>query len=180
MARNAAAATQAVGTPGYIAPEVAMAGHITPACDVYALGVTALQLVAGLAAPVLRNQHILRYTIDQLRPTPVSFPTTVEKELLRLAAGCTQANLHSRFKLKAVIVCLQVLVDTPEGGLEDVAPKECVVCLEHQRQVRLPCGHKVLCEECVDTVTVCPMCRHPFERPKTTKDMDLNTFVGVR
>jgi len=36
--------------------------------------VTALQLVAGLAAPVLRNQHILRYTIDQLRPTPVPTP----------------------------------------------------------------------------------------------------------
>ena len=39
-----------------------------------AFGVTTLQLLAGLAAPVVKNQHILRYTMDQLRPTPVPKP----------------------------------------------------------------------------------------------------------
>jgi predicted Ser/Thr protein kinase len=44
---SGATVTQALGTPGYIAPEVAMTGRASPRSDVYGLGATLWTLIAG-------------------------------------------------------------------------------------------------------------------------------------
>ena len=53
----------------------------------------------------------------------------------------------------------------------------CVVCLERARShVLLPCGHKCLCSNCVDTVlgtgadAVCPLCRTPIQKAQRVFD----------
>ena len=43
-----------IGTPGYIAKEFMDSGHMSPACDVFSLGVTILVVLTGLGAPLLR------------------------------------------------------------------------------------------------------------------------------
>merc|ERR1712202_91149 len=45
----------------------------------------------------------------------------------------------------------------------------CAICLEkEQTMVIVPCGHKCLCEDCVDTIKAaghprCPICNDPFD-----------------
>eukprot|EP00299_Pterocystis_sp_00344_P016313 c8185_g1_i1.p1 GENE.c8185_g1_i1~~c8185_g1_i1.p1 ORF type:complete len:250 (-),score=33.34 c8185_g1_i1:78-827(-) len=43
----------------------------------------------------------------------------------------------------------------------------CIVCVEKPIEIRLPCGHAVLCEDCVkklkETTTACPTCREVFQ-----------------
>ena len=49
------------------------------------------------------------------------------------------------------------------GSEEDVAPSECVVCLDEPCDTLLvPCGHMCLCATCAETLRqrtgVCPVC----------------------
>eukprot|EP00667_Euglena_gracilis_P004216 EG_transcript_4236 len=172
---DGAAVTQAVGTPGYIAPEVVFTGACSPASDMYSLGVLLLQLLVGVPVPCVRGEHILTRRVEDFQPRPASFPPVVEGELRRLTKGCTAPSPGVRFKLRAVVACLRQLTDTHEA--EDDS-KDCVICLENRREQRLPCGHKVLCNECVVTVSHCPMCRLPFEPVEAREDGSLETFVS--
>ena len=53
--------------------------------------------------------------------------------------------------------------------------RECVVCLDQPRAARLiPCGHKVLCRECVVGLQECPLCRKPLT--DYTCDQDAMTY----
>eukprot|EP00300_Choanocystis_sp_HF-7_P006544 c1476_g1_i1.p1 GENE.c1476_g1_i1~~c1476_g1_i1.p1 ORF type:complete len:263 (+),score=24.24 c1476_g1_i1:44-832(+) len=49
--------------------------------------------------------------------------------------------------------------------------KECVVCMEHRRDVILPCGHTNLCRACAETILTtshhCPTCRQNFTTFRT-------------
>ena len=55
--------------------------------------------------------------------------------------------------------------------------RECVLCLEQPRGLRLPCGHKVLCAGCVKSVSECPVCRLPFDRRRCVTDETPDTYV---
>ncbi len=44
-----------------------------------------------------------------------------------------------------------------------VNAKECVVCLEKPRAGVLGCGHHVVCIECLNAISRCPVCRAPVE-----------------
>ena len=62
----------------------------------------------------------------------------------------------------------------------DLDDKECVVCLEQPRELRLPCGHKTLCVGCVKTVPDCPVCRVEFDWRQCLKDDNPKTFISRR
>lgn len=59
----------------------------------------------------------------------------------------------------------RMLDEMGESRGSDLTRESCVVCLEHARAVVLiPCGHVCVCLVCVEMITLCPICRDPFER----------------
>lgn len=64
-----------------------------------------------------------------------------------------------------------VAMDTVESKpLQDFqATKECVVCMDAQKQVVLPCGHYDLCNNCAVMLTSCPVCKAKYDRSKILK-----------
>lgn len=61
--------TRALGTPGYIAPEVAMTGRATPRSDIYGLGATLWTLIAGSTpseTPAVRLSQLVADVPEQL------------------------------------------------------------------------------------------------------------------
>ena len=61
-------AGEPVGTPTYMSPEVALGGTVTPASDVYALGVLLFELIAG--RPPFVKDSVRDLLLAQARETP--------------------------------------------------------------------------------------------------------------
>lgn len=74
-----------VGTPGYLAPEVARGGTATPAADVYACGVLLYELVTGRMPAA--GEHALAVLHRQLTEVPER-PEEMPDELWRTVASC--------------------------------------------------------------------------------------------
>ncbi|XP_042343427.1 E3 ubiquitin-protein ligase NEURL3-like [Plectropomus leopardus] len=56
--------------------------------------------------------------------------------------------------------------DMEEGGDSVMS---CVVCMEEQAKITLPCGHQCLCNQCTSRIIqqfgTCPLCRHAIRAP---------------
>lgn len=77
--RTATAAGVILGTPGYIAPEQAIGStSLTPACDVYALGVVVFELLAG--RPPFEADTAMGVVLKHLYDPPPA-PTSVRPDL---------------------------------------------------------------------------------------------------
>jgi serine/threonine-protein kinase len=80
-----------LGTPEYVAPEQAMDGELGPACDVYALGVVAYELLTG-TVPFTASTPMAVAMAHVQRPVPLpqarnpSIPDGVQAALLRALA----------------------------------------------------------------------------------------------
>ncbi|OHV29722.1 MULTISPECIES: protein kinase domain-containing protein [Pseudofrankia] len=85
---QSATASAQVGTPMYMAPEQIAGGRLSPATDIYALGVLLYQLLAGAPpfdarqpTPALLHQHL-----TVIPPPPAGVPTPVAAVVLRALA----------------------------------------------------------------------------------------------
>ena len=95
-----------VGTPSYAAPEVREYGEQTPKVDIYSLGVTVVECLAGLPAEEDRQWHqVLLADIPDHRPTarqavlllpsqpaPKSLPSLQNSATVNGVAAVNQAN----------------------------------------------------------------------------------------
>lgn len=50
-------------------------------------------------------------------------------------------------------------------------PKTCIICYEHPRTIRFQCGHAVICNECLESLTQCPLCRQIIVHENNTNGM---------
>ncbi|KMT11543.1 hypothetical protein BVRB_5g108610 isoform B [Beta vulgaris subsp. vulgaris] len=127
---NHSAPTRLVGTFGYMPPEYAQYGEVTPKVDVYAFGVVLYELISARAAvtkqisgpdskglvgmfePVLNehDQNEIRKLVDpQLGD---DYPLDSVYKLAQLANACTQENAHLRPSMRSVVVALMTLSST--------------------------------------------------------------------
>lgn len=79
-----------IGTPGYIAKEFMETGHMSPACDVYSLGVTILAVATGL--PVYKDGNHLPDLVAYLRRNLESQPGDPSTLLLQSALASSSAD----------------------------------------------------------------------------------------
>jgi eukaryotic-like serine/threonine-protein kinase len=82
---------QLIGTPDYLSPEQASAGRITPATDVYALGVIAYRLFLGrlpFIATTSQDMLVMHFREPPLRPSFIwpDIPARLEDLLLAMLA----------------------------------------------------------------------------------------------
>lgn len=85
------------GTPEYMAPEQIRGGMITPAVDIYAMGVLLYELIvgrtpfAGSAVPVILKGHL-----HAQPPSPDEIVTTCPAKLARLVVSALAKHPHER------------------------------------------------------------------------------------
>ncbi|KMT11545.1 hypothetical protein BVRB_5g108620 isoform B [Beta vulgaris subsp. vulgaris] len=133
---NHSAPTRLAGTFGYMPPEYARYGEVTPKVDVYAFGVVLYELISARAAvakqnvsdpdskglvaifePVLNkhDQNEMQKLVDPRLGD--DYPLDSVYKLAQLAYACTHENPHLRPSMRSVVVALMTLSSTKgEGG----------------------------------------------------------------
>lgn len=130
---NASLPTRLVGTFGYMPPEYAQFGDVSPKIDVFAFGVVLFELISGKEALVKENgsalqpQSLVSLFQDALSQSdPNSICKLVDPSLgkdysldsvlkmVELAQACTQENPENRPSMRSVVVALMSLSSTTE------------------------------------------------------------------
>ncbi|KAK1318499.1 Chitin elicitor receptor kinase 1 [Acorus calamus] len=131
---SASLPTRLVGTFGYMPPEYAQYGDISPKVDVYAFGVVLYELISAKEAVVKINGSIaeskglvalfegvlnqpdpwedLRKLVDPWLGD--NYPIDSVQKMAQLAKACTQENPQLRPTMRSIVVALMTLSSTTE------------------------------------------------------------------
>lgn len=111
------------GTPGYLAPEQAVGQDLSPATDVWGLGVTLSESLTGQLPYGDRATwdpgHRLRLVRGR-RTQPPRIPEGLPLDLDQLLRGCLDPRPENRPTLEQVRGCLLPVADVTAGGPADV------------------------------------------------------------
>lgn len=131
---NATLPTRLVGTFGYMPPEYAQYGEVSPKVDVYAFGVVLFELISAKEAVLkgnrlaLESRGLVALFNDVLNlPDPNEicklvdprlgddYPLDSVHQVAELAKVCTQENPQLRPSMRSVVVALTTLLSTTEN-----------------------------------------------------------------
>ncbi|XP_048126999.1 lysM domain receptor-like kinase 3 isoform X3 [Rhodamnia argentea] len=131
---SASLPTRLVGTFGYMPPEYAQYGDVSPKVDVYAFGVVLYELVSAKEAVVKANGSIaeskgLVALFEEVlnQPDPKedlrklvdprlgdNYPLDSVRKMAQLAKACTQENPQLRPSMRSIVVALMTLSSSTE------------------------------------------------------------------
>ncbi|XP_010046263.2 lysM domain receptor-like kinase 3 isoform X1 [Eucalyptus grandis] len=126
--------TRLVGTFGYMPPEYAQYGDVSPKVDVYAFGVVLYELISAKEAIVKANGSVadsrglvalFEEVLDQPDPRADlrklvdpklgdNYPLDSVWKIAQLARGCTKENPQLRPSMRAIVVALMTLSSSTE------------------------------------------------------------------
>jgi hypothetical protein len=94
------------------------------------------------------------------------WPMDVAQQLAEIARDCIKVESTDRPTAVQLAERLQPL-RTRIVDAEDIAvPRDCIICLENRRNIRIqPCGHQLLCEQCFEALRSRALPRQRFECP---------------
>lgn len=126
--------TRLVGTFGYMPPEYAQYGEVSPKVDVYAFGVVLFELISAKDAIVKTNEGVaeskglvglfeevlttsdpgegLRKVVDPR--LGVDYPLDSVRKVAQLARACTHENPQLRPSMRSIVVALMTLSSSTE------------------------------------------------------------------
>jgi eukaryotic-like serine/threonine-protein kinase len=113
------ASGEAIGTPGYMAPEQVRGDAVGPATDLYALGLVMAELLSG--RPVVTGAKPIDVCIQQASPDPVPLPPKVlESPLGAVIARAVAKRLEERYHAAGEMLAdIEAAVEVaPAGELE--------------------------------------------------------------
>ncbi|KAF8043165.1 hypothetical protein BT93_A1493 [Corymbia citriodora subsp. variegata] len=131
---SASLPTRLVGTFGYMPPEYAQYGDVSPKVDVYAFGVVLYELISAKEAVVKANGSIaeskgLVALFEEVLNQPDTkedirklvdprlgdnYPLDSARKMAQLAKACTQENPQLRPSMRSIVVALMTLSSTTE------------------------------------------------------------------
>ncbi|XVF27939.1 hypothetical protein REPUB_Repub14bG0152500 [Reevesia pubescens] len=131
---NTSLQTHLVGTFGYMPPEYAQYGDVSPKVDVYAFGVVLYELISARAAVVKTNEEVTESTglvalFEDVLNQPDSrddlqklvdprlgdnYSFDVICKMARLARACTHENPQLRPSMRSIVVALMTLSSSTE------------------------------------------------------------------
>ncbi|KAL4388748.1 hypothetical protein GQ457_09G001210 [Hibiscus cannabinus] len=100
---NTSMQTRLVGTFGYMPPEYAQYGDVSPKVDVYAFGVVLYELISAREAVVKTNEEVTE-------------STGLIALMAHLAQSCTQENPQLRPSMRSLVVALMTLSSSTEDS----------------------------------------------------------------
>ncbi|XP_038903897.1 putative serine/threonine-protein kinase [Benincasa hispida] len=108
--------TRIAGTTGYLAPEYAMGGQLTPKADVYSFGVLILEIVSGRRSSTVFGREISILLLERVwelyeegklldivDPRLGDYPREEMLRYMKVALFCTQATANRRPVMSQVI-----------------------------------------------------------------------------
>ena len=182
-ASSAGTSTRIFGTPGYIDPYYAQSGQVSAACDIFSLGVVALELLSSWNAidttedpPSLVHRFEEATEENQLEgcidTSVAQWPLESAQQLFAVTERWTHARPRRRPSAKEASDSIEELCVRWECSpiqLGSVITQECIVCMEAEATyATVPCGHKCVCAECSVTMLAnpsCPICRLQLTSP---------------
>ncbi|MGY1762129.1 protein kinase [Geodermatophilus sp. SYSU D00779] len=93
---------QVIGTPQYLAPEVAEGSHALPASDVYALGLVGYECLTG--HPAFDGDNAVTIALKQVRDDPEPLPDDLPRDVRRLIRRALAKDPASRMPDGAAFV----------------------------------------------------------------------------
>jgi serine/threonine-protein kinase len=110
-----------VGTPHYLSPEQVLGRPISPAVDLYALGLVGYELLAG--AKPFEGKTIMEYATKHVAatPRPLSEVTRVPAELEAIIMKCLEKEPEQRFASATELASALRAVPAPGDWSEDDA-----------------------------------------------------------
>jgi serine/threonine protein kinase len=190
-----------IGTPGYIAKEFMDQGHMSPACDVFSLGISILTVATGLSV-YQDGEHIRDVVQDELgdlkqqagSPQALLLQSMLIASssdwtfrggaalllrLLTLGLRCSEPRKTRRPAMPEVIDQLRTMLSEIQDQVRD-----CLICMAAARATVLePCRHSVACADCTAILQArsdpCPVCREPIRSTSPVRAV-LNTFIRQR
>lgn len=116
--RSAATGDARVGSPCYVAPEQILGKSLDGRADIYALGITAFELITGQVpfdAPDV--VALLRKHLHTPLPDPRHIRPDMPADLVEFIQGCCKKKPHQRFAdCDAALAVLEDGPDVPLGG----------------------------------------------------------------
>jgi serine/threonine-protein kinase len=109
-----------IGTPRYMAPEQARGGPITPATDVYAVGVVLYEMLAG--HPPFAGSSAVELALRHLSDPPPALGAAVPPRLAAIALRALAKDPAERFADAAAMARALQMVDT-EAQTLTIAPR---------------------------------------------------------
>nr|XP_043611569.1 chitin elicitor receptor kinase 1-like [Erigeron canadensis] len=126
--------TRLVGTFGYMPPEYAQYGEVSPKVDVYAFGVVMFELISAKEAVVKTNEHVceskgLVGLFEEVLSTSdpgeglsklvdprlgADYPLESVRKVALLARACTHDNPQLRPSMRSIVVALMTLSSSTE------------------------------------------------------------------
>nr|GEW94814.1 LysM domain receptor-like kinase 3 [Tanacetum cinerariifolium] len=127
--------TRLVGTFGYMPPEYAQYGEVSPKVDVYAFGVVLFELISAKEAIIKTNECIketkgLVGLFEEVLSLPdpneglcklvdsrlgVDYPIDSVRKIALLARACTHENPQLRPSMRSIVVALMTLTSSTEN-----------------------------------------------------------------
>ncbi|KVI02035.1 Concanavalin A-like lectin/glucanase, subgroup [Cynara cardunculus var. scolymus] len=120
--------TRLVGTFGYMPPEYARNGTVSPKVDVYAFGVVLYELISAKEAVIRANGSDAEAKGLVALPDPEadmvklidprlgdSYPLDSVRKMAQLAKACTRDNPRLRPSMRSIVVALMTLSSTTEN-----------------------------------------------------------------
>lgn len=173
----------------YIDPTYIRTGILSPASDIYAIGVVMYELLSSLKpvtsvntddSTIKSKQLLVNVFSNKMLDTDsdctslfdtqhAKWSKSAAKEIAKIAGDCVHRHAHRRPSARYICHTLETICDKYDCiALFPKATKKavCVICQENEpAYAACPCGHKCICENCLEIVKkyngngICPICR---------------------